>query len=79
MATILAEKLNQFPQLELTQEVKANGIFCIMPPELIPQLQKKYFFHVWNAETYEVRLMCSWDTTEVDIDGFVVLINKYLS
>jgi len=79
MATKLAEKLNQFPQLELTQEVKANGVFCIMPPELIPQLQEKYFFHVWNTETHEVRLMCSWDTTEEDIDGFVALIKKYLT
>ena len=79
MATLLAEKLSQFPQLELTQEVKANGVFCIMPPELIPQLQRKYFFHVWNAETHEVRLMCSWDTTEEDIDGFVVLTKQALS
>jgi len=79
MAILLADKLSQFPQLELTQEVKANGIFCIMPPELIPQLQEKYFFHVWNAETHEVRLMCSWDTTKEDIEGFVVLIKKYLS
>ena len=79
MAILLAEKLNQFPQLKLTQEVKANGIFCIMPPELIPQLQRKYFFHVWNAETHEVRLMCSWDTTEEDIDGFVVLTKQALS
>jgi len=79
MAILLAEKLIQFPQLKLTQEVKANGIFCIMPPELIPQLQKKYFFHVWNAKTSEVRLMCSWDTTEEDIEGFVALIKKYLT
>jgi len=79
MTILLAEKLTQFPQLKITQEVKANGIFCIMPPELIPQLQKKYFFHVWNVETHEVRLMCSWDTTEEDVDGFVSLIKKYLS
>lgn len=78
MAILLAEKLTQFPQLKLTQEVKANGIFCIIPPELIPKLQKKYFFHVWNAETHEVRLMCSWDTTEEDIDGFVALIKQNL-
>ncbi len=78
MAILLAEKLTQFPQLKLTQEVKANGVFCIMPAELIPPLQKKYFFHVWDAETSEVRLMCSWDTTEEDIKGFVVLIKKYL-
>jgi len=76
MAKILAEKLSPFSQLKITQEVNANGVFCIMPPELIPQLQKKYFFHVWDEQTHEVRLMCSWDTTEEDIEGFVSLIKQ---
>jgi len=76
MAKILAEKLSPFSQLKITQEVNANGVFCIMPPELIPQLQKKYFFHVWDEQTHEVRLMCSWDTTKEDIEGFVSLIKQ---
>jgi threonine aldolase len=57
---------------------------------LIPKLQQDYFFHVWNekpslvGESFknnekEVRLMCSWDTNEEDIDGFVALIQKYLN
>jgi len=47
---------------------------------LIPKLQKQYFFHVWNespdvdGDIKEVRLMCSWDTTEKDISGFIKLI-----
>jgi len=87
MAKKLAEAVSQFPELKITQEVKANGVFCTMPPELIPKLQKDYFFHVWNekpslvgesakSQVKEVRLMCSWDTTEDDIEGFVKLI-KY--
>ncbi len=76
MAKKLADELSQFPQLTITQEVNANGVFCIMPPDLIPQLQKEYFFHIWDAETNEVRLMCSWDTTDEDIAGFVLLIRE---
>lgn len=77
MAKILGEKLSPFTHLKITQEVNANGVFCIMPPELIPQLQKEYFFHVWDEQTNEVRLMCSWDTTEEDIEGFVTLVKQY--
>jgi threonine aldolase len=90
MAKKLAESLSEFPQLNITQEVKANGVFCTMPPEIIPQLQQEYFFHVWNekpslvgeamnANVKEVRLMCSWDTTAEDIEGFVSLIREKLS
>ena len=78
MAKKLAAELKRFPQLKLTQDVKANGVFCIMPPELVPLMQKAYFFHIWDPQTYEVRLMCSWDTTEEDIDTFVRLLEQKL-
>ena len=78
MAQLLAKKLSAFPQLKITQEVKANGVFVIIPPKIIPLLQKEYFFHIWNESTSEVRLMCSWDTTEEDINGFVKLLEKLI-
>jgi len=90
MAKKLALSLSEFPQLIITQKVMANGVFCTMPPEIIPQLQQEYFFHVWNekpslvgeaamSNVKEVRLMCSWDTTEEDINGFVSLVREKLS
>lgn len=96
MAKRLADGLSQFPQLKITQDVTANGLFLLMPSELVPQLQQEYFFHVWNESPYfdplgfvggntnkgsykEVRLMCSWDTTEEDIEGFVSLIKRKVS
>jgi threonine aldolase len=78
MAKLFAEKLSAIPQLKITQEVKANGVFVIIPPEWIPALQKKYFFHIWNENTSEVRLMCSWDTTEEDIEGFLKLLKEMM-
>lgn len=90
MALKLAEEIENIPQLNLTRKVMANGVFCTMPPEIIPQLQQEYFFHVWNekpslvgdafaSNVKEVRLMCSWDTTEKDIDGFITLVKEKLS
>ncbi len=78
MAQLLAEKIKGFKNLKITQEVKANGVFVQLPAQAIPVIQKEYFFHVWDENTHEVRLMCSWDTTEADIDGFVRSLAKAL-
>lgn len=74
MAQMLAAELRKIPQITITQEVKANGVFAIVPKKYVPRLQKKYFFYVWNEEISEVRLMTSFDTTEQDIVGFVKFV-----
>lgn len=61
------EKLN----VTLTQSVDANGIFALLDPAIIPALQEENFFYVWNEKTFEVRLMCSFDTTEQEVDRFL--------
>jgi threonine aldolase len=37
-------------------------------------LQRSFKFYVWNEHTREVRWMCSWDTSEADVDAFVAAI-----
>ena len=76
MARLLASKLQTIPQISITQPVQANGIFAILPKKHIAQLQKEYFFYVWNEQTSEVRFMTSFDTTEEDIADFVALVKK---
>jgi len=71
MAQKLAHQLGQISQIKITQKVEANGVFAIFPPAIIEPLQKEFPFYVWNDKTNEVRLMCSWDTTEEEIDRFV--------
>jgi len=78
MASLLAEALRKIPQIRITQSVDANGIFAIFPPAIIPALQANHFFYVWNDKTSEVRLMCSFDTTEDDITDFVDHIRRLL-
>ncbi len=79
MAKILEAETRKIPQIKLTQEVEANGIFAIIPKEIIKPLQEKYFFYVWNEELSEVRWMTSFDTTEDDIYGFVKSIKELLN
>ena len=76
MARLLAEEVTGIPGIEITQEVQINGVFAIVPPEIVPELQKEYFFYIWNPETSEVRWMTSWDTTEEDIRGFTRLLSE---
>jgi threonine aldolase len=76
MAQMLASEISKIPQIELTQPVESNGVFAIVPKKYVPQLQKKYFFYVWNEEISEVRFMTSFDTTEEDIREFVALVKK---
>ncbi len=70
MAKLLEKELLRAKQVKITQSVDANGVFAIMPASIIPELQKEHFFYVWNDQTSEVRLMCSFDTTEEDVKNF---------
>ena len=76
MAQKLASELGKVPQITITQKVESNGVFAIVPKKYVAQLQKKYFFYVWNEEISEVRFMTSFDTTEQDIAEFVNLVRQ---
>jgi threonine aldolase len=71
MARKLGKELERIPNVKLTQRVEANGIFALIPPRVIPDLQQEHFFYIWNDKTNEVRLMCSFDTTDSDVQNFV--------
>jgi len=81
-ANAMARKLHQavkdIPGVEITRKVEANAVFARIPAEVIPRLQEAYFFYVWDEDTSEVRWMCSFDTSEEDIDGFAGLLRKLL-
>jgi threonine aldolase len=76
MAQLLGSELAKLPAIQVTQPVQANGVFAVIPSEYVPQLQKKYFFYVWNEQISEVRLMASFDTTEDDVRDFVEFVRK---
>lgn len=79
MAAKLAEGLSGIEGVQLTQKVQANGIFVTLPASVIHNIQEHTFFYVWNEATSEIRLMCSWDTTEEDINGFLAALKNILS
>jgi len=79
MAKILEAEIRKLKGVEITQLVQGNGVFAIVPKEIIPQLQNEYFFYLWDEHRGEVRWMTSFDTTEEDIMNFAKLLRDLLN
>ncbi len=76
MAKLLRSKIEKNSKIKITQETQSSAVFAILDPAHTVELQKKHNFYVWNDNTGEVRLMCSWDTTIKDVESFAADINS---
>ena len=63
----------------LTQKTEANAIFATVPAGVADRLREKFRFYDWDASKNEVRWMCSFDTTEADVDAFVAALRTELA
>jgi threonine aldolase len=75
-ARALAEEVARIPRMKLTQPVETNAVFALMPREAVARVRERFFFYVWNQQISEVRLMCSFDTTEEDVREFAGVIRE---
>jgi threonine aldolase len=76
MAQLLAGELAAIKGVALTQQVQANEVFATLPKEIVPKLQVRWPFHIWNEATSEARLITSFDTEEADIADFAALVRE---
>jgi threonine aldolase len=74
MARRLSEAARNVPGVELAHPTQANGVFAKLPRHVVEPLQAHSFFYVWDDAVPVVRWMCSFDTTEADVDGFVAAL-----
>jgi threonine aldolase len=74
MARRLADRVRAIEGVTITQEPQANAVFAILPPGAAERLQRDWAFYTWSERTGEVRWMCSWDTTEEDVDAFAAAV-----
>ena len=79
MAQMLGHALAAVPGFRVTQPVQANAVFGTLPREAIVALQQEFSFYVWNEAQNEVRLMCSFATTESQIERFVARAARILT
>lgn len=74
MAKKLAEGISEY--FPLTQRVEANEVFVCMPKELYTKLLEDYFFYVWDEGKDEIRFVCSFDTTDEDVQNLTLAIKN---
>lgn len=78
MAALLAEKFAGLERVAITRPVETNHVFAILPREIVPELQREWFFYVWDKDTHECRFVTSYDTTGDDVDAFVRTLKDLL-
>lgn len=77
MAKRLEAGLRKLPQVEIAYPVQSNAVFARLPVAAVTAMRErgwKFYTHVGGAN--EARLMCSWDTTESDVDEFLNDLGK---
>jgi threonine aldolase len=69
-------EMSRIEGIEITQPVQSNALFFILPKEITDKLRERYFFYDWDESRNEMRLVCSWDTTDEDIEQFVSYLKQ---
>lgn len=80
MAARLARGLERYEDVTVTRPVQTNAVFARLPRQAAHALREDFFFYVWDQvsqpESPEVRWMCSFDTTDEDVDAFLTALDK---
>ncbi|MBK9739586.1 MAG: low specificity L-threonine aldolase [Actinobacteria bacterium] len=79
MARLLEERVRQIPGVAVVRPVQANAVFAVLPTDVTARLQERFRFYTWDQGTGEVRWMCSWDTSESDVDAFATAIGAEMA
>lgn len=76
MAQLLYNAVKDIPQVEVQYPVQVNSVFVKLPHDVWTGLQQDYFFYDWDEANDIVRWMCSFDTTEQDIQDFIAALKR---
>ena len=79
MAARLRAAVDLLPGVECTQATEANGVFAILPAGVAERLRTTFRFYDWDSASREVRWMCSYDTSEADVDTFAAALQAELA
>ncbi|MER7954616.1 low specificity L-threonine aldolase [Streptomyces sp. NPDC096030] len=79
MAQRLAAGVREVDGVEILYPVQANAVFARLPHEVSIRLQKRFRFYFWDEAAGDVRWMCSFDTTEDDVDAFLQALKEEMA
>ncbi|MEY2428697.1 MAG: threonine aldolase, partial [Verrucomicrobiota bacterium] len=80
MAKRLESAIRSVPRVEIAYPVQTNSVFARLRPQVVEGMRQrgwKFYTHVGADD--EARLMCSWDTTEGDVDSFAADLKEVSS
>ena len=79
MAIELSKKLSKIEEISILYPTEINMIFVKLPPYLIAPLLETNDFSIIDQQEGIIRLVTSFDTTETDINNFVLSLKKNLA
>ncbi|MCR8671581.1 low specificity L-threonine aldolase [Agrococcus sp. HG114] len=76
MAARLRAAVEPVPGVSFAYPTQANGVFARLPEGVADRVRDAFFFYDWDAAAREVRWMCTWDTTEDDVDALARAVRE---
>jgi threonine aldolase len=79
MAQRLAAGVSALDGVRILYPVQANAVFARLPHDVSERLMRRFRFYFWDERAGDVRWMCSFDTTEADVDAFVAAFKEEIA
>lgn len=79
MAARLRAEVESIDGIAFSQATEANAVFALLPAGAADRIRRTFRFYDWDAARGEVRWMCSFDTTEDDVDTFARAVRAALT
>lgn len=70
MAKRLETAIRGLPRIEIAFPVQTNAVFAKMPDDIVLGMYQRGWKFYTNVGVDYARLMCSWDTSEAEVDAF---------
>ncbi|NYD78417.1 threonine aldolase family protein [Arthrobacter cupressi] len=79
MAARLRQGVEAIAGVTVTRETESNGVFASLPTEVADLVRRDFRFYDWDRASGEVRWMCSFDTTDADVNALVSAVRDAMS
>jgi threonine aldolase len=79
MAKRLESAIGKLPKIKIAFPVDTNAVFATIPNEIVQGMYERGWKFYTNVGFDYARLMCSWDTTEKDVDSFAADLRELAS
>lgn len=70
MARRMETAIRGLPRIKIAFPVETNVVFAGIPDDIVQGMYRRGWKFYTNVGVEHARLMCSWDTTEGDVDAF---------